>query len=148
MPMKYSDYPDNWQDIRKQVLEREDHKCKWCGVPNYAIGARNVDGKFISDVIIGTNIYNDGWMQHHFGDAPEPILIKIVLTIAHLGVPKYPCDPGDKYDTMDCRLINLAALCQQCHNRFDLPDRLINRKKTLMKKREQKIVDSGQLRLL
>ena len=139
MSIDYSKYPDNWQDIRKQVLEREDHKCKWCGLDNYAIGARDDYDIWWSDSeIVDEGNYVNG----------VPNIIKIVLTIAHLGVPKYPCDPGDKSDTMDCRLINLAALCQRCHNRFDMPDRLINRAKTLAKKREQKIADSGQLRLL
>lgn len=45
---------------------------------------------------------------------------KVVLTTAHLDhVPEH------------CELTNLAALCQRCHNSYDAPHRLANRRRTL-----------------
>jgi len=43
--------------------------------------------------------------------------VKIVLTIAHMN-----------HDTADNRDENLKALCQRCHNRYDMPNRVKNRK--------------------
>ena len=35
MPIDYSKYPANWKtEIRPAILEREGHKCKFCGVEN------------------------------------------------------------------------------------------------------------------
>lgn len=48
---------------------------------------------------------------------------KVVLTVAHV------------YDKRPeaCSLLNLAALCQRCHNRHDMPDRRRNRRDRLTK---------------
>jgi len=35
MPCDYSEYPDNWKEIRKEILERADNKCELCGAENY-----------------------------------------------------------------------------------------------------------------
>lgn len=59
---------------------------------------------------------------------------KIVLTIAHINDP----------DPLNCADDNLAALCQRCHNRHDIPHRKRNRAKT----RRGKIIDAGQLALV
>ena len=42
---------------------------------------------------------------------------KVVLTIAHIN-----------QDINDNRKYNLLALCQRCHNKIDIPYRVINRK--------------------
>ena len=41
MPINYSRYPKNWNDLRKQVLERANHCCEECGIPNYSIYGMN-----------------------------------------------------------------------------------------------------------
>jgi 5-methylcytosine-specific restriction endonuclease McrA len=41
----------------------------------------------------------------------------VVLTIAHIDDP----------DPMNCDYDNLKALCQGCHNRHDMPMRVLNR---------------------
>jgi 5-methylcytosine-specific restriction endonuclease McrA len=38
MPIKPENrgrYPSNWKAIRRDILERENHRCKFCGVANY-----------------------------------------------------------------------------------------------------------------
>ena len=34
MPINYKDYPKNWKDIRKLVLQRAGNKCELCGAKN------------------------------------------------------------------------------------------------------------------
>ena len=46
------------------------------------------------------------------------------MTVAHLGIPKFPGAVGNKHDKMDIRLNNLAALCQRCHLNFDRADHI------------------------
>jgi 5-methylcytosine-specific restriction endonuclease McrA len=50
----------------------------------------------------------------------------VVLTVAHLDHRPENCDPS-----------NLVALCQRCHNRYDLPERRRNayRRRTAMQVR-------------
>lgn len=100
MPIKdKSKYPANWQEIRETILEREQNKCRFCQVANYALGFRK-DGEFYS--IDEAN--NNGAK-----------LIKIVLTIAHLD-----------HDTANNDFSNLAALCQKCHLAHDLQFHKVN----------------------
>ena len=63
---------------------------------------------------------------------PHPVTgSKVILTVAHV------------YDDRPeaASLLNLAALCQRCHNRHDAPGRQARRKERLLK-------ESGQLTLL
>lgn len=53
---------------------------------------------------------------------------KVILTTAHLGVPKPVGSPGNKHDKMDVREENLAALCQSCHLAYDRNDQITNRR--------------------
>lgn len=103
MPINYADYPDDWQEIRQRILKRDNHRCKFCGVRNYAIIWRCP-----SDPSIYSDCYEDGarWYQR-----PAAHEIKIVLTTAHLHDP----DPHNISDD------NLAMLCQRCHLALDAP---------------------------
>lgn len=63
---------------------------------------------------------------------PHPVTGSIVvLTTAHVH--------DDRPEA--CALLNLAALCQKCHNRHDMKDRARRR-------RERLVAESGQGRLL
>lgn len=37
MPINYKNYPNNWKELRQEVLKRANHKCEFCGVENYQI---------------------------------------------------------------------------------------------------------------
>ncbi len=38
MPIDYKKYPANWKtEIVPRIKERDGHKCKFCGIENYAI---------------------------------------------------------------------------------------------------------------
>ena len=60
------------------------------------------------------------WCEAQNGE-PHPITgSKVVLTVAHLD-----------HTPENCADDNLAALCQRCHNRYDLPMRREGRKARL-----------------
>lgn len=136
-------YPDDWALIRVRILKREGYKCKFCGVPNYAVGTRKPDGTFVpvgGDAWLdaaGRGLAPDGKaaiyseaaaLRDEFNEAGPERYIVIVLTIAHL----YDESP----ENVDAD--NLAALCQQCHNRLDAPKRAKRRKAIGDRRRRQR----------
>lgn len=101
-------YPDNWPEIRRAILERAGHCCEFCGVENYAVGYWDPGGFFC-------------YVHEKSFDDPSGIpRIKIVLTIAHLDHTPENCDPD-----------NLRALCQKCHNNYDIENRVKERRDRL-----------------
>lgn len=119
MPCNYSLYPKNWKQIRQQILEREGHRCKFCGVKNYDVGYRD------------KNEYWHPIEQSHQGnlDAEDTRaagfkIIKIVLTVAHLN-----------HDINENGPENLAALCQLHHLRHDIHYHKKNSRETIKNKK-------------
>ena len=94
MPIDYNNYPHNWKEISHFIrFERAKGYCE------------------------GSPLYPDCRAEH---GKPHPVTgSNVVLTTAHLGIPKEDGTPGNKNDTMDCRLENLKAMCQRCHLTFD-----------------------------
>lgn len=86
-PENKSRYPKNWKQIRQQILERAGNRCEFCGVENHSEVPRYRSGRGV-------------------------IMVKVVLTIAHLDHTPENCDPS-----------NLRALCQKCHNSYDAKHR-------------------------
>jgi len=126
MPIDYKKYPANWKsEIRPTILERAEHKCEFCNVPNYKWiirGVRNGVEAYQDD---DGNIYDANTSERigddYVGEVDESgknPLIKIVLTIAHLD-----------HDIANNNPENLKALCQRCHNRHDKDYRKQNRQK-------------------
>lgn len=116
-------YPSDWA-LRSRFVRfyRARNRCEWCGVPNYAVGQR-IDGIFVP---IRGNIYLDRMEYRSSYDEACQVAdhanewndethryIVIVLTVAHIH--------DDRPEAAS--LLNLAALCQQCHNRLDAPAR-------------------------
>jgi hypothetical protein len=105
-------YPKDWSTrIRPAILVRAGNCCEECGVPNHATGYRDTARIFYQAE----------------SAPPGARLIRIVLTVAHLANP----------DPADCRPENLAALCQQCHNRRDAKDRARNAAQTRRRRSRQ-----------
>lgn len=142
MPVDYSRYPKNWKEIVEQVRTRSGNKCEWCGVENGAIGARSkTTGQWFDERTIDNMSASTG--ETHWSDYPR--MIRIVLTTAHLGIDYPDGTPGNKHDKMDCRLENLAHLCQRCHLNYDRDEHAENRKRTTARKRRQRKESEGQL---
>lgn len=79
---------------------------------------------------------------------PHPVTgSRVVLTVAHLGVPHADGRPGDKHDKSDCRPENLAALCQRCHLNYDRQDHLDRAAVTRARKRRDRDAARGSVQL-
>ncbi len=113
-------YPKNWKQIRKDILQRANNRCEFCGVENYAEGYRDKDGNFIK---------SEG-MQQEADTIDGEKIIRIVLTVAHLD-----------HDPQNNDYNNLRALCQRCHLRHDIEQhrqsRIINKKLPLFEGQDE-----------
>lgn len=105
-------YPANWPEIRAKVQARAGDKCEKCGVANHAEGYRDQFGAF----------HKWNWTK---GDIPDGALT-IVCTTAHL-------DHNPTNNDLD----NLRFWCQQCHNRYDAPERAAGIKRRRRKARTE-----------
>lgn len=137
MPCDYSKYPSNWPEIRKRILERDNHCCKVCKVCKVSNGTIVFRGEWKGIEVFqngGGEIYrtdNGEYLTTDFYASIAPSTgkidqsaIKIVLTIAHLN-----------HDVNDNRDENLAALCQLHHLRIDSKQHKANARKTVEKKK-------------
>ena len=96
-------YPANWKEIVKQVKDRANGKCEFCGLENYSVGFRVKDIFFK----IENSMQGETDTLDFESEGYKPI--KIVLTVAHLD-----------HDPQNNDFSNLKALCQQCHLRLDV----------------------------
>lgn len=137
MPWERSRYPDDWEAISRRIrFERAGGKCEWCGVPNGAYITRNKrEPRRVT-------VYRDELAAEVAAMEGERV-VRVVLTVAHLGVARPDGSPGDKHDKSDVRDENLAALCQACHLNYDRDDHLRNAAETRRRKRHE----AGQLAL-
>lgn len=124
MPCDYSKYPKNWKsEIRPRILDRANHSCEKCKVPNYELIIRGMIGE--NEVYQNMNgiIYNctngERIGEDYVGNLKKAREVKIVLTIAHLD-----------HDITNNEDANLRAYCQKCHINHDKYFHLKNRTKT------------------
>lgn len=138
MPIDYKKYPDNWKtEIRPSVLDRDNHCCKFCKVPNYEYVFRGLmNGKEIFQTSDGSIYSYPGgeFIAKNVHAEIEPITgdinqkaIKIILTIAHLDHDE---------ENKDVQIDRLAALCQKCHLVYDAPEK--KRRRRIKRKNAQK----------
>lgn len=113
MPVDKNRYPKNWRQIVNVIMSRSGGQCECvgeCGLHCTTGGPRRCE-------------------ERH-GQPAKWAKGKVVLTCAHLGVPKPDGSPGNKHDKNDCRMENLKAMCPRCHLRFDVDEHMANAKKT------------------
>jgi hypothetical protein len=148
MPMDKSRYPPHWKEISEYIrFDRANNHCEWCGVENYSLMLRDKFGVAYDYHDILEN-WDSDVAEFCFGnDVWTKKPIKIVLTTAHIGIPKFPGGPRDKHDKMDCRYNNLRALCQRCHINFDIKEHVENGRRTRYAKKKARIAATGQLSL-
>lgn len=75
-------------------------------------------------------------MERH-GEKAKWAKGKVVLTVAHLGVAKDDGSPGDPHDKLDVRDVNLKAMCQRCHLRYDMNEHRKNAARTRENKKNR-----------
>ena len=123
MPIDYKKYPSNWKtEIRPAIMQRAKNCCEFCKVPNYKLILRGFyNGTECYQDEDGT-IYDANTSEvigcDYVGEVhPKNKLIKVILTVAHLD-----------HDVNNNDFSNLKALCQRCHNRYDIGFRKKKRK--------------------
>ena len=111
MPVDYSLYPPDWKEFSKHIRDdRAGGRCECegeCGLHKTTPGPRRC---------IEKNGYQAKWARG-----------KIVLTVAHL----CECDPPCAIEE------HVKAMCQRCHNRYDVPLRRQNRSHTNAKRKSR-----------
>lgn len=115
MPIDRRRYPANWNEISQAVRRAAGFQCESCQVK---AGAMRIS--------VRNNLYREK------------------IGVAHLGVMREDGTPGDKSDTMDCREINLAALCMRCHLNFDRVDNIRKQRENRLKRRWEAALEAGQ----
>jgi len=108
-------YPADWKAISLRIRARANQKCEWCKAPNGEMIDRHHDGS--SYMLMDGQVFS--------AENGEPLgmargsewpscgkLTKVILTVAHLD-----------HTPENCADENLKALCQRCHNRYDMPMR-------------------------
>jgi hypothetical protein len=112
-------YPKDWHAISARIRQRAGNKCEECGVENYALGARDRDGRWLPAQPTGDNGLRTTWpapgewMWFRTDSLPAYLkVVRIVLTVAHLD-----------HQPENCADENLRAWCQRCHNRYDMAER-------------------------
>lgn len=113
-------YPADWPAISLRIRQRDGNRCKWCGVENHALGGRDSMGRFHPAHAVEERLLRAVWPKEGeewwCGVPGEPRrflrIVRIVLTVAHLN-----------HQPEDCADDNLVALCQRCHNVYDMPHR-------------------------
>ena len=127
MPIDYKKYAPNWKtEIVPAIKDRDGHRCKFCGVANYAAGYRLEDGTFIELSPMESEARSEDGLKQ----------IMIVLTCMHLD-----------HDITNNHPDNLAMGCQRCHNRYDREHRNKNSKATNAAKKAAKEACMGVLKL-
>jgi len=103
MPIDYSRYPPNWNDIAKQVKDRDEWTCQHCGAKHDDIVPASVPANQLA--LPGLN--------------PAPARTKrIIVTVAHL----------DRDETnWNVSLDRLLTLCAACHLEYDREDNVRRR---------------------
>lgn len=108
-------YPPDWRSIRAAILKRAHSMCE-------CEGECGIDHKAESEAVMlpdpSHRCYERNGRKHSVTEA------RVVLTVAHLN-----------HTPEDCRPENLRAMCQRCHNRYDVKHRQATAATTRHRKR-------------
>lgn len=120
MPIDYRKYPPNWRkEIVPRILERDDNRCKRCGLENKS----NVTSLALWVKEDARYKVRRFWLTSETDIARmslyalpnETKQVRVVLTIAHLDHDE------ENHDVADDRL---AAMCQWCHLNYDASEKM------------------------
>jgi len=129
-----------WRDVREAILRRAGNRCEQCGVTNHATVFRTncwqpyqdqpgvpafVESGLLEIQHADTGAHIGTWSGGDFVAIYAHLLengwtkIQVVLTVSHQDHDPQNNDPA-----------NLRALCQRCHNRYDIAHRVETRRET------------------
>jgi 5-methylcytosine-specific restriction endonuclease McrA len=120
MPIDYKKYVFDWKSrVRPDIIRRANNHCELCGIKNYTLVRvfRSGIRQFISEYFTAKDANSVCSYLNKNIDRKISKHIVVVLTVAHLD-----------HDIKNNDYQNLKALCQKCHNRHDVKDRVKNRK--------------------
>jgi len=109
-PENKARYPQNWPEISARIRRRAKRRCECrgeCGVDHHEEMAQVYGPDYAAN---GRN-----WPERCCAKQYQPhpsTGSKVVLTVAHLD-----------HTPENCADSNLKAMCQRCHNRYDMPKR-------------------------
>ena len=158
MPIKdASIYPKHWKQFSEYIrFDRAKNRCERCGIRNYAVG--HYEGSkfvyyggslYLDETSHGFNGFKESKELFDFlkddmnGFEHKPTMI--VLTVAHLDRVRDICDCQFMTGYLCANPKHVKAMCQKCHNNYDVDKRRVNREKTLRIKQDAK---RGLLELL
>lgn len=97
--MNYKDYHPDWKDIiRPQVLQRDQYKCRHCGIKHKTRVYKDSRNNYVEcDKFIEQWAVNNGKK-----------VFTLYLQVAHLD-----------HNKENNELINLLSLCPKCHGKYD-----------------------------
>ena len=123
MPIKKENknrYPKDWDVISRYVREfRAGNKCEVCGIENYRVIKRCSGGRY-------RDLTSQEWELVHFWVAK--LEVKLEKVLKHFGFTRIVLTVGHLDHTPENNdYSNLRAMCQYCHNCYDMPMRVLNR---------------------
>ena len=107
-PENKARYPENWKELRGQILTRADHACECKG---------QCGNNHWQDPVVSYSAGPGEWCRAENHQDHPVTGSKVVLTIAHLD-----------HQPENNKLSNLMAMCQRCHNTYDAPNRTRNQR--------------------
>lgn len=113
-PENRARYPKDWAVISRRIrFERAGNRCEECGVTNHELGGRTPDGVWHKARVTGCDRRLPKPGSEWWCDGPNGVhklrIVRIVLTVAHLD-----------HTPENCADDNLRAMCQRCHNLYDM----------------------------
>src|SRR5262245_22212426 len=135
MPMDSTKYPAHWNRLRTVRMQLAQQRCECVGECGSTHGLsdrleKRCDAPHRARIIRSER---DPAQWHYAAPEPGPVVIRVVLTIAHL------CQ-----DSTCGEIKHLRAFCQRCHLRYDSKQHVKNASATRYRQREE----AGQTTLL
>jgi len=112
MPIDYRHYPPDWKERRARILNRAQHCCEHCGLPNYCVVWR-CEGQDFEMAGVGESFQHAREIRNQAWQETDQRPRIVILTVAHLDHDEWNHDVSDD---------RLAALCQRCHFHHDRSD--------------------------
>lgn len=125
MPIKPENrekYPPAWKQISEDIrFNRAQNRCEVCGIINHSVIKRMDGGTWRNPSQVEWDMIHSR-IKYSNSNMTESLkyhgFTKVVLTVAHLD-----------HNPENCDYSNLKAMCQKCHNNYDIQHRKSTKRK-------------------